>query len=205
MKYHFNPAKFIKTAILPQDYPHLKDDSGKELPEIAVAGRSNVGKSSLLNHLFQSKTLVKTSSQPGKTQAINFFLVNKNLVFVDLPGYGYAKVPLEVRSSWGPMVQAYLDGRKTLKLVLFLFDIRRIPNEEDKELIEWAISKNLALVLILTKIDKVNQKEKRENTKKILEVFNTENLHYIHYSVHKNQGRIELERLLNDALEGEEE
>src|ERR1700682_1507666 len=93
----FKNARFIKTSIWPKDYPVLKDDRGHLLTEIAVAGRSNVGKSSLLNHLFESKGLVKTSSVPGKTQAINFFLVDDRLTFVDLPGYGYAEVPISIR------------------------------------------------------------------------------------------------------------
>jgi GTP-binding protein len=202
-KYQFKTAKFIKTAILPKDFPVLRDQSGKELPEIAVAGRSNVGKSSLLNHLFHTKGLVKTSSTPGKTQAINFFVADDSLAFVDLPGYGFAKVPLEVRNAWGPMIQDYITQRKTLKMILFLFDIRRSPNEEDFKLMEWAAHHDLALLLILTKTDKVNHKEKRDYTKRILEAFPVANLHHIHYSVLKNQGRSELMAILNDALEGE--
>jgi GTP-binding protein len=109
-----NPI-FLTSAVKPKDYPLLKDSSGRPIPEIAVAGRSNVGKSSLLNHLFQSKGLVKTSSTPGKTQMLNFFGVDDGqLVFVDLPGYGYAQVPLQVRKKWGPMVQDYLSRRETL-------------------------------------------------------------------------------------------
>src|SRR5262245_55930539 len=137
-KYLFRNAKFIKTAVKAKDYPVLRDLSGNILPEIAVAGRSNVGKSSLLNHLFHSPNLVKTSSTPGKTQALNFFTVNDELTFVDLPGYGYAKVPQSIRKEWGPMVQEYLQKREMLKLILFLFDIRRLPNEEDIEFLEWA-------------------------------------------------------------------
>jgi GTP-binding protein len=202
-KYQFKTAKFIKTAIFPKDFPVLRDQSGKELPEIAVAGRSNVGKSSLLNHLFHTKGLVKTSATPGKTQAINFFVADDSLSFVDLPGYGFAKVPLEVRKAWGPMIQDYMINRKTLKMILFLFDIRRVPNEEDYQLINWAAHHELALLLILTKTDKVNHKEKRDYTTRILEAFPVGNLHYIHYSVLKNQGRSELMAILNDALQGE--
>ena len=107
-KYLFKDAKFCTTATKASQYPVLRDLSGDILPEIAVAGRSNVGKSSLLNHLFHSQGLVKTSSTPGKTQAMNFFTVNEELAFVDLPGYGYADVPIAVRKRWGPMVQEYL-------------------------------------------------------------------------------------------------
>jgi GTP-binding protein len=196
----FKNAKYVKTALLPKDYPTMRDLSGNILPEIAVAGRSNVGKSSLLNHLFVSKGLVKTSSVPGKTQALNFFTVDDKLAFVDLPGYGYAQVPIKVRKQWGPMIQRYLETRETLKLILFLFDIRRIPNEEDKQLIEWAAYHQKPLILVLTKVDKVTQNEKRSNTQKILHAFDADSLHYVHYSTTKNVGRNELIHKLMDAL-----
>lgn len=200
MAIEFKKAKFIKTAIEPKDYPKLKTLSGEDMPEIAVAGRSNVGKSSLLNHLFQQKGLVKTSSTPGKTQALNFFTVDDALAFVDLPGYGFAHVPINIRKQWGPMVQTYLDKRPTLKLVLFLVDIRRTPNEEDLQLLDWICHKELAAILILTKTDKVNQRDKAANTAKILEAFGAENLHFVQYSVIKNTGRNQLIGMLKEAL-----
>ncbi len=203
-QYPFRNAVFVKTALKPRDYPVLKSDSGKELPEIAVAGRSNVGKSSLLNDVFQSHSLVKTSSAPGKTQALNFFRLDDLLSFVDLPGYGYAKVPLEVRKNWGPMVQTYLEKRETVKLILFLFDIRRLPNEEDKQFIEWAAHYQKSLILVLTKVDKVTANEKRANALKILKAFDVENLHYVLYSVPKKQGRQELIKMLIEAVETEQ-
>lgn len=199
----FKNPKFIKTAILPKDFPVLKDPRGELLPEIAVAGRSNVGKSSLLNDLFQSKKLVKTSSTPGKTQAINFFTLNDELTFVDLPGYGYAEVPLSVRKQWGPMIQGYLHDRKPLKLVLFLFDIRRMPTDEDKQFIHWAAYHQLAMILVLTKTDKVKANEKTANTKKILEALDVENLHHIHYSVVKNDTRKALIGMIQEAINDE--
>jgi GTP-binding protein len=144
-KYSFKYPKFIKTAMKLKDYPTLRDLSGNILFEIAVAGRSNVGKSSLLNHLFMSKGLVKTSATPGKTQAINFFTLNDQLAFVDLPGYGFAKVSHDIRKQWGPMIQTYLKNREPLKIILMLFDIRRMPNEEDCELMEWIAQNQKAL------------------------------------------------------------
>jgi len=200
MSYQFKSARFIKTAILSKDYPVLRDLSGEILPEIAVAGRSNVGKSSLLNHLFQSRGLVKTSSKPGKTQALNFFTLDDELCFVDLPGYGYAKVPLNVRRKWGPMIQGYLENREQLKLLLFLFDIRRKPNEEDLQLMEWAHYRQLPTLLVLTKVDKVKQNEKKANTKTALEAFCVENLKKVHYSVTKNVGRKELMYMITEAM-----
>ena len=203
-KYLFQNAKFITTGTAPEHYPTLRHiESGDILPEIAVAGRSNVGKSSLLNHLFQSKSLVKTSSTPGKTQAINFFTVNDELSFVDLPGYGYAKVPPSVKKQWGPMVQGYVNSRDALKLVLFLIDIRRIPNEEDLRLVEWVVHHQKAMILVLTKVDQVKRNEKMANTQKILKTLNCENLHHVHYSSTQGEGRIELIRMIHEALENE--
>lgn len=199
MPYEFKKAKFITTAMKPADYPVLRNLHGDIMPEVAVAGRSNVGKSSLLNNLFQSPKLVKTSSTPGKTQAINFFTVNHSLAFVDLPGYGYAEVPLSVKKSWGPMVQAYLDNREELKLILFLMDIRRIPNDDDKLFVKWVMDRQMAMILVLTKVDKVKQSEKVANTKAILDGLNLE-MHHVHYSVQKTVGRDKLILLINDAL-----
>lgn len=201
---HVPQVQFIKTAILPKDYPIIRNHSGKILPEIAVAGRSNVGKSSLLNDLFQ-KPLVKTSSTPGKTQALNFFSLNDEMAFADLPGYGYAAVPLAVKKQWGPMVQTYLQQRESLKLILFLLDIRRIPNVDDLQFIEWVAYHQKALILVLTKVDKVNQSEKRINTRKILDAFNVANLHHVYYSVLKKTGRQELMHMIRDALQDEVE
>jgi GTP-binding protein len=195
-------AKFIKTAILAPDYPVLRDLSGDLLPEVAVAGRSNVGKSSLLNHLFQAKHLVKTSSIPGKTQALNFFTFN-NIAFTDLPGYGYAHVPLSVRKQWGPMVHAYLKQRETLKLVLLLLDIRRDPSPEDVQFVQWAAFNEKALIVVLTKVDKLNQSERKINEQRIMSQLNAANLHYVQYSVPKNRGRVELMKMIQDALKDE--
>lgn len=194
----FKRAKFVTSAVDPEQFPK------STLPEIAVAGRSNVGKSSLLNHLFRQKNLVKTSSKPGKTQTINFFVVPNAFSFVDLPGYGYAKVPFAVRAEWGPMIQKYFEVRQTLMHLLLLFDCRRIPSEEDLALAAWAAHVNLPYTLILTKIDKLNQKEKRAQKEKILEKFGQGAVKIIDYSILKGTGRGELEKhllLLGNAHE----
>jgi len=200
MKWLFKDPKFIKTAIKPKDYPVLKNERGQILPEVAVAGRSNVGKSTLLNHLFAVKGLVKTSSTPGKTQAINFFTLNDALGFVDLPGYGFANVPPEVRKEWGPMVQNYLEQRQTLQLILLVFDIRRLPNEDDMQFIQWVVHSGHSLILILNKVDKVKTNELKTQTKKILDAFNIENLQYVHYSAPDNVGRPKLCSMICEAL-----
>jgi GTP-binding protein len=201
--YQFKNPVFIKSATNEKEYPVLRDQSGSFLPEIAVAGRSNVGKSSLMNALFQVKGLVKTSSVPGKTQLLNFFTLDERLAFVDLPGYGYAKVPASVKKKWGPMVQTYLSERETLKLVLCLFDIRRMPTEEDFQMLTWAAEAQKAVIVVLTKVDKVTQNEKRSNTQKIMNAFGVANLHYVHFSTTKNVGRKELTGMIQDALKDE--
>lgn len=200
VQYSFKNAKFIKTATQPAQYPILRDASGNIMPEIAVAGRSNVGKSSLLNDLFNVKGLVKTSSVPGKTQAINFFTLDEKIAFVDLPGYGYAKVPLKTRQQWGPMVQTYLENRESLNLILFLFDIRRMPNEDDRALLEWVRHYGKEMILVLTKVDKVKQNEKKANTQKILRELDLESNYHVHYSTTKNIGRKELIHLILESI-----
>lgn len=205
MKIEFKNAKFIKSAVEPAGYPVVKNDKGEILSEVAVVGRSNVGKSSLLNDLFQSKGLVKTSATPGKTQLLNFFTLNNQLVFVDLPGYGYAKVSHETRKKWGPMIQRYLDKRDNLRVVLFLFDIRRLPTEEDIALMSWIQEKNKPVLLILTKVDKVTQNQKKIAEKKIKEKFGESVPSSIYYSTLKRVGRRELMGWITHHLHPSEE
>ena len=144
-------AEFVKSAVKTEQYP------AEFLPEIAFTGRSNVGKSSLINALVNRKRLVKTSATPGRTQLINFFLINKTFSFVDLPGFGYAKAPVSVRKKWGPMIEAYLSTRKTLKGVVLIMDIRRIPGIQELNFIEWLYYYNIPGMLILTKADKLSR------------------------------------------------
>jgi len=144
-------AEFVTSAVKISQYPP------EGLPEVAFAGRSNVGKSSLINTLVNRKHLVKTSSTPGRTQLINFFDINNNLIFVDLPGYGYAKVPVSVRKKWGPMIETYLSTRKTLKGVVIIMDIRRLPREEEQNLINWLAHFSITGILVLTKTDKLSK------------------------------------------------
>lgn len=193
-------ALFIKTAKLARDYPIIRNIKGSILPEIAVAGRSNVGKSSLLNHLFHSKSLVKTSSTPGKTQALNFFSFEDKWAFADLPGYGYAQVSQGTRKEWGPMVQNYLESRETLKLVLFLIDIRRVPNDDDLQFLDWVVQSEKGMILVITKVDKVNRSERERNKERILEALRASNIHSLFYSATKNQGRVELLGMIREAL-----
>ena len=144
-------AEFVTSAVKISQYPP------EDLPEVAFAGRSNVGKSSLINTLVNRKRLVKTSSTPGRTQLINFFDINGNLTFVDLPGYGYARVPAAVRKKWGPMIETYLSTRQSLKGVVIIMDIRRLPREEEHNLIHWLAHYSIASLLVLTKTDKLSK------------------------------------------------
>jgi len=144
-------AEFETSAVTPSQYPV------SDLPEIAFAGRSNVGKSSLINALLNRKRLVKTSSTPGRTQLINFFNINHAFSFVDLPGYGYAKVPAAVRKKWGPMIETYLSQRPNLKGVVTILDIRRNPGREDLDLFGWLEHYAIPIVYVLTKADKLSK------------------------------------------------
>ncbi len=158
---HIKSAEFITSAVKPSQYP-----SG-ELPEIAFAGRSNVGKSSLINTLLNRKRLVKTSSTPGRTQLINFFNINDKFGFVDIPGYGYAKVPASVKKKWGPMIETYILKRETLKGVVVILDIRRKPGPEDISMIDWLMHHHISTILVQTKADKLS-KGKQSKQKKII-------------------------------------
>lgn len=144
-------ASFITSAVYPKAYP----DTG-HLPEVAIAGRSNVGKSTLINGLVNRKKLAKVSNTPGRTQLLNFFLINEAFVLCDLPGYGYAKVPAAVRRNWRPMIETYLSQREPLKLLMLLVDIRRDPGDFEKDLIGWASAQGLAILPVATKLDKLS-------------------------------------------------
>ncbi len=198
-RYPFKKAEFITSAAKLEQCPPVS------LPEIAVVGRSNVGKSSLLNDLLRNRKLAKTSSTPGKTRLLNFFCIDEGLSLVDLPGYGYAKVPKAMRRDWGKVIGQYLEGRHQMKLVLLLIDIRRIPNELDRLCLEWAVANEKSVILVLTKVDKLNNTERAEHERAILREFGAENLHSVRYSSSKHIGREELIRLINQAVADEME
>ena len=139
-----------------------------ELPEIAFAGKSNVGKSSLLNGLINRKALARTSATPGKTQTINYYLVNEELYFVDLPGYGYAKVSQTTREKWGAMIEKYLKRSPSLKAVFLLIDIRHEPGANDRQMYEWVVANGFKPVIIATKSDKITRSQIKKQTSMIL-------------------------------------
>jgi GTP-binding protein len=157
-------AEFVTSAVKPSQYPPA------ELAEFAFAGRSNVGKSSMINTLVNRRRLVKTSNTPGRTQLINFFRVNGNLSFVDLPGYGYAKVPPKIRAAWGPMVETYLSVRPCLRGVILIVDIRRIPGAEELRFLCWLERYRLPAVLAVTKTDKLSKNQQMRQRTAIAQV-----------------------------------
>jgi GTP-binding protein len=186
-------AEFIKSATRPSEYPPA------EYPEIAFAGRSNVGKSSLINVLVNRKRLVKTSSTPGRTQLLNFFLVNGRIMFVDLPGYGYAKVPIRVRDTWGAMIDTYLSGRPTLKSVVLILDIRRDPNEKDLSLMAWLHHHRIPFITVLTKADKLSTTRQKNRILAIRQVLPDAAGGLICFSAKTRTGRDELLQSIAEA------
>ena len=176
-------AEFVTSATNPAQYPPVK------YPEMAFAGRSNVGKSSLINTLVNRKRLVKTSSTPGRTQLINFFDINNLITFVDLPGYGYAKVPTAVRKKWGPMIETYLSGRNTLLGVVVILDIRRTPREEEQNLIAWLEHYSIARIMVLTKADKLSKTKREKQRAAVANALEVDSSDLILFSAKSRKGR----------------
>lgn len=187
-------AEFITSAVNQTQYPP------DVLPEVAFAGRSNVGKSSLINTLVNKKHLVKTSSRPGRTQTLNFFLINKHYHFVDLPGYGFAEVPLKVRAQWKGMVEGYLSSRKSLQLVVIILDVRRVPGSDDASLMRWLESANLPFLAVLTKADKLSKNGQQAQHRIIRERLMLKKEEMILFSAVNHQGRLEVLHYIIEAL-----
>lgn len=170
-------------------------------PEIAFAGKSNVGKSSLINGLLNRKALARTSAQPGKTQTINFYNVNKELYFVDLPGYGYAKVSVEIRAKWGRMIEKYLHTSKQLRKVFLLIDIRHVPSENDCMMYDWIVDNGYEPVIICTKLDKIKRSQVQKNLKQIREKLDlVPGTRMIPFSAQTKQGRDEIWQLIDETI-----
>ena len=161
--------------------------------EIAFAGKSNVGKSSLINALVNRKSLARTSAQPGKTQTINFYKVNNEVYFVDLPGYGYAKVSEEVKAKWGKLIERYLNQSEMLKAVFLLVDIRHEPSANDKNMYEWIVYQGYDPIIIATKLDKINRSQIQKHVKMIKTGLNVKpGTVVIPFSATTKQGREEI-------------
>lgn len=169
-------------------------------PEVAFAGKSNVGKSSLINGLLNRKSLARTSSQPGKTQTINYYNVNDMLYLVDLPGYGYAKVSEEVREKWGRMIERYLHGSRQLKAVFLLVDIRHAPSENDRTMYQWILYQGYKPVIIATKLDKIKRSQVSRQLKILKEGLEVKpGTKMIPFSAETRQGRDEIWELIEDV------
>ncbi|WP_320044047.1 ribosome biogenesis GTP-binding protein YihA/YsxC [uncultured Desulfobacter sp.] len=186
-------VEFIKSAVKPAQYPEY------DFPEIAFAGRSNVGKSSLINTLINRKDMVKTSSRPGCTQLINFFLVNGDvpreevhqgaLSLVDLPGYGYAKVSKKIRAQWQPMVETYVGTRNNLLGLILLMDIRRDPGKEELDMVRWLESNQMPCLLVLTKADKLSKTKQLNHLDAVCKTFDRDRNGIVLFSAKTRQGR----------------
>lgn len=170
--------------------------------EIAFSGKSNVGKSSLINALMNRKSLARTSAQPGKTQTINFYNINEELYFVDLPGYGYAKVSTAEKQKWGKMIENYLHKSKMLRAVFLLIDIRHEPSANDRDMYEWILYQGYKPIIIATKLDKINRSQVQKHIKMLKTGLQVEkDTVVIPFSAQTKQGREEIYELIDGFLE----
>ena len=188
-------AKFICSAVKPEHYPPA------DLPEVAFAGRSNVGKSSLINKILNRKKLVRTSKTPGRTQLLNFFEINEIYRFVDLPGYGYAKVPAEVQKRWRPMVETYLTSRSNMRGMVLLLDVRREPSKEDLSLWHWLQTASIEVVTVITKVDKLSRNKRNKQMAAIARALGCKKERLIEFSAMTGEGRHEIWKELLRLLE----
>ena len=184
-----------------KQYVELQVHFRRQRCRIAFAGKSNVGKSSLINGLLNRKSLARTSSQPGKTQTINYYNINHDLYFVDLPGYGYAQVSVEIRAKWGKMVERYLHTSKQLRLVFLLIDIRHEPSENDCIMYDWIVKNGYEPVIIATKLDKIKRSQIQKNLKIIRQKIQpVEGTIIIPFSAQTKQGKEEILQLIEDRI-----
>ncbi|WP_405100858.1 ribosome biogenesis GTP-binding protein YihA/YsxC [Oceanobacillus sp. FSL H7-0719] len=190
-----NQAEIVISAVSEAQYP----DEG--LPEIALAGRSNVGKSSFINTLINRKNLARTSSKPGKTQTLNFYKLNEAFYFVDVPGYGYAKVSKKEREKWGRMMDAYFQKRETLKAVVLVCDIRHEPTDADVQMYDYLKYYDLSIIIIATKLDKVNKSKRHKQLKLVKQTFEVDdNDIVIPFSSETGEGKEEAWQTLKQYL-----
>ncbi len=203
-KFAFSQGEWLLAAYQPEHFPQVMDPRGQVFPEIAIVGRSNVGKSSLINHLLKQNRLAKVSSTPGKTQSINFFNIDQKMLLVDLPGYGYAKVPLGMKEEWSRLISSYIEKRSSLRLILFLLDCRHPPSSDDIAFLKWAVHHKKPVLFVFTKTDKLKSQERTKLTLEILQAFqpylHEAPVHFLHYSIKDPNARIELIQKINAMI-----
>jgi GTP-binding protein len=190
-----NQVEFVISAVGPSQYPQ------DALPEVALAGRSNVGKSSLINRMINRKNLARTSSQPGKTQTMNYYRINSDLFFVDLPGYGYAKVSQAERKRWGQFIEEYLLKREQLKLVLLLVDLRHPPSNDDRVMYAWLKHHGIPLCVVATKADKISRGQWQKHAKIVKETLEMDKAEtFVLFSSETGLGKEELWSYIEEKI-----
>jgi GTP-binding protein len=190
-----NQAEFVISAVGPDQYPP------DALPEIALAGRSNVGKSSLINRMINRKNLARTSSTPGKTQTLNYYRINEVLYFVDFPGYGFAKVSKSMREQWGKMIERYLLEREPLKLVMQIIDLRHPPSKDDQAMYEWLLHYGVPICVVATKADKIPKGKWPAHLKVVKETLQMDPTHpLVLFSSESGLGKDELWGIIEKAI-----
>lgn len=198
-KCNFQHAEYLLST-LGEVPPFRNERTNAVMPEIALVGRSNVGKSSLLNHLLHRKKLAKVSAQPGKTQTINYFNIDDQLILVDLPGYGFAKRSEEMQLKWSAAIDLYLETRASLALILLLIDIRRPPSDEDIAIAQWATHRKKPVLIIFTKSDTLKPREAKAQAEKSLNVLKSQE--YVLYTIKEPKARDRLATTINSILNG---
>lgn len=184
---NLNNARYELTAVRPDQYP------GSSIPEVAFAGRSNVGKSSIINALLNRRGLARVAATPGKTREINFYNIDGCMYLVDLPGYGYASVSKEKRSSWGQIIETYLNMRLQLKLLILLVDIRHKPSDDDRIMYDWICSRNVPHLVVATKLDKITRSQVKARLQEIKTTLGVDDDgEILPFSSETKQGRDEL-------------
>lgn len=191
-----NKAEILTSAVSPKQYPDAN------LPEIALAGRSNVGKSSFINKLIKRKALARTSSQPGRTQTLNFYQINDQFRFVDVPGYGYARVSKKDRQAWAEMIDEYLNTRENIVLLILLMDIRNGPTELDINMQAYADELGIPYIIVLTKLDKIKPSQKSKHIKPFMDAFSFPSEdHFFLFSAETGEGSSDVWDVILDQIE----
>ena len=191
-----NKARYELTAVKPEQYPLAI------IPEIALVGRSNVGKSTIINTLLNRRNLARVSSEPGKTRGINFYNIDDELYFVDLPGYGYAKVSKGQKESWRAIIETYLNLRHQLKMVIMLVDIRHAPSADDKIMYQWILERGLSHMVVATKLDKISRSQVHARVQEIKKVLGLGNgIVVIPFSSETRQGKDEIWTAVRVAMD----